>query len=507
MMSDNAVNSEKNYHSFGKLALAIIIVASIIMIFVLFKNPMPGVADQGDFQRVMDVTGLDEKERNTEEFNSHWYRYVTPEYKVVSLDIKRLVGIIPTTSMIYPITVARILSRILGKEYFSTRLLAVVYALFYLLSLYMCIKYVNLRRRITVIFFGVLSLIILLDGNYLIWFNSLYGEPMMITGLLFFVGSVLYVLEDIDLLGWEKVLLLCIAALLFLGAKMQCFVAFPFIVLMIVRIISYQNKITFDVNLRRVFTISAFILIFYVGGIYMQINGTCGVDTEYNSVFYGILKDSATPEKDLAVLGLSPDMSVEAGKHAYLPKDQYVKYVPWSEVTKTEFNEKVSNLKLLRFYLSQPKRFIEVMKFTAAQSFDTRGYLGKYERAAVSEYTYTFERFTFWSDIRNSVLPKKLTFLIIFYVSVFIVSLYKYINTKSDKVSCMKIELFWMVIIIGVIQFPMPYLGNGAADTAKQLFLFNYTFDITFLVAATWLFDYISLLCKNICCLVFYHHF
>lgn len=490
-MSDNSGRTEKTYHGHEKLALAIIIVAGIILVFVLFKNPMPGVADQGDFQRVMDVIGLDEKERDTEAFHSHWYRYVTPEYKIVPLDYKRLVGITPTTSMIYPTTAARVLSRILGREFFSTKLLAVVYALVYMLSLYMCIKYVSVKKRATAIFLGILSLIILLDGNYLIWFNSLYGEPMMITGLLFFTGSVLYVLKDIDSLDWKKVLLLCVAALLFLGAKMQCFVAFPFIILMMIRIISYKNKISLDVNLRRVFTVSTIILTFYVGGIYIQINGTCGIDTEYNSVFYGILKDSPEPEKDLAVLGLSPDMSAEAGKHAYLPKEQYVKYIPWSELTKIEFNEKVSNFKLLGFYLSQPKRLIEAMQYTASQSFDTRGYLGKFEKAAVNEYTYTFNRFTFWSDYRNLLLPKDLVFLIFFYTSVITVSLYKYINIKSDKVSCMKIELFILIVIIGILQFPMPYIGNGAADTAKQLFLFNYSFDITFLVAATWLFDYI----------------
>jgi hypothetical protein len=32
-------------------------------------------------------------------------------------------------------------------------------------------------------------------------------------------------------------------------------------------------------------------------------------------------------------------------------------------------------------------------------------------------------------------------------------------------------------MLIGAIQFPMPFVGNGQADTSKQLFLFNFTFD------------------------------
>ena len=31
----------------------------------------------------------------------------------------------------------------------------------------------------------------------------------------------------------------------------------------------------------------------------------------------------------------------------------------------------------------------------------------------------------------------------------------------------------------------MPYVGNGQADTAKQLFLFNFIFDIFFVLIAS----------------------
>ena len=32
-------------------------------------------------------------------------------------------------------------------------------------------------------------------------------------------------------------------------------------------------------------------------------------------------------------------------------------------------------------------------------------------------------------------------------------------------------------MLIGAVQFPMPFVGNGMADTSKQLFLFNFIFD------------------------------
>lgn len=462
--------------------------AAIITIFILFYPPMPGVADQGDFQRVMTVTGLESINNS----DAHWFKYVITEYKITHLNLSRLIGITPTTSttsMIYPITLARIVCQVTGMEYFNTRFLAFIYALAYIASLYMCIRCLKFKRITTGIFFILTSIFILFDGNYIIWFNSLYGEPMMIVGLLLLIASVLNVSNYLYTKPCSGILFIFIASILFLGAKMQCFVALPFIILLIVRIASLQNRTINSIKIAIPMAISILTLTFYVSGIYLQINSTCGVDTKYNSVFYGILKSSLTPKKDLAVLGLPPDMAVESGKHAYLSKDKYIKYVPGSDLTKKEFNTKVSNLKLLQFYLLQPERLIKGMKYTAAQSFDTRGFLGKYEKSAVKEYTFTFNRFTLWSDFRSSMLPKKIFFLTSFYFLVILISIIEYVKRKDNKEDCLHIELLWLIIVIGLLQFPMPYIGNGEADTSKQLFLFNYTFDLTFLVSCTWIFD------------------
>lgn len=459
----------------------------VIAIYVLFYPPMPGVADQGDFQRVMSVTGLEETSNSAIE--PHWFKYVTTQYKMVPLNPARLLGIIPTTSMIYPITLARIACRLAGNQYFNTRVLAFVYAIIYIILIYVFIKNIKFKRVCTSVFFSLLSLLILMDGNFLVWFNSLYGEPMMIIGLLAFTGSVLYFSRHLVEPNYKGFLLVCISAFLFLGSKAQCLPTLPFILLMIMRIAMLQrNNYLFVKKTYKPLIAVILILIFYSGGIYVQIGRTSGVDTAYNSVFYGILKNSKDPQADLNMLGLSSDMAVEAGKHAYLPKEQYVKYVPWSDLTMREFSEKISNLKLLKFYLFQPGRLLKGMEYTASQSFDTRGFLGKYERSA-GVYTYTFNRFTLWSDFRNAFLPKRLIFIGIFYFLTILISIIEYIKRRGNKEEALLIELLWVIIIISLLQFPMPYVGNGEADTGKQLFLFNYTFDILFLISAVWIFD------------------
>lgn len=473
--------------------------AAAITFFVLFYPPMPGVADQGDFGRVTAAAGLGEFVDPYLDNNTRWYKYVTTKYEMGSLDFSRLTGIVPATSTIYPVSIARLICTILGMDYFTTKVLAFIYASLYIFSLYICFRCLKFSKNASVIFFIAFSLFIFLDGNYLMWFNSLYGEPTMIVSLLMLAASILYITENLNGIKLSMILFVFISTFLFLGAKMQCFSALPFIALLIFRVIQVYNKQPKKTNIKAYLIAFTLIITYYVGGIYFIVNSTCGVDTEFNSVFYGVLKNSNNPRDDLKALGLSPDLAVEAGKHAYLPNYRYAKYVPRSPLTIKEFNEKMSNLKLLKFYLLNPERFIDGMKYTSTKIFDTRGlYLGKFERSEVPETEYFFDRFTSWSNFRVSKLPKSIAFLILFYLTVILISIIEYKKRRKDGKWQLRIELLWLIIVIGLVQFPMPYIGNGEADTTKQLFLFNFTFDVIFVAACTWCFNKILSIGKHL---------
>ena len=75
------------------------------------------------------------------------------------------------------------------------------------------------------------------------------------------------------------------------------------------------------------------------------------------------------------------------------------------------------------------------------------------------------------------MLPKNLLLIISVYLIIFLFSLYKYLKNKYNFEIKTKILLLWTIMLIGAIQFPMPFVGNGQADTSKQLFLFNFIFD------------------------------
>lgn len=189
-------------------------------------------------------------------------------------------------------------------------------------------------------------------------------------------------------------------------------------------------------------------------------------------------------------------MASEAGKHSYLDPSEYVKYAPRTEITEEEFYSKISNGKLAKFYLIHPTRLIEGMKYTAGKAFLTSTSLGKGYRSDSEEPIIEFNRFTIWSDFRKAKLPKNLLFIIGVYLVVFIVSIFRFTNNRSDGEVRTKIILLWCLMMLGAIQFPMPFVGNGQADTAKQLYLFNFVFDIMLIISVLWtlfkIFDFIK---------------
>lgn len=451
----------------------------LITIGVLFIPPQAGIADQGDFDRVMSVSGLSllDSDANNPNFD-RFYKYTVTDYKITEVD--NISKSITSSSLTYLIISISTICKLLGETVFKTQYLAIAYGIIYILAFSIILKSLDIKNNKKFIIVSLLALFILFDGNYLIWFNSLYGEPMMISTLLLFIASVLnyiqykYVIKKNAKIA-SKIAFIFLSAFLFLGSKLQASTALPFIIFLIIKII-WDNRRSLNIlNIISLLSLLC-IIINYPIKISQNSNNLCK-DTEYNSVFYGVLNDSNTPEHDLIDLGLNPDMANEAGKHAYLDSNEYVKYIPRTQLTSEEFYNKISNLKLAKFYLIHPTRLLAGMEYTAGKAFYTSTSLGKYPQNYSQIPINSFHRFTFWSYIRENILPKNLYFIISVYIIIILFSLFKYVKNRSDLETKNKFILLWTIILIGAIQFPMPFVGNGKADTAKQLYLFNFIFD------------------------------
>jgi len=481
------MKSEERTMKYWRLALGLLTVA--IITYVLFQYPQPGIADQGDFDRVMNVSGLRLPIENLNDPNFiRFLNYPVTDYQIYNLNISSLVNRLKATSITYLITFVSLICKMFGQDTFKTGYLAIAYVIMYVSSLYVLMKYLHLENKVKLLLFALIALLVGLDGNYLVWFNSLYGEPMMITTLMLYIAAWVYYIYHRNVLKSEeqifsKIIFIFLAAYLFLGSKMQVLSALPIILIMVGKLLG-DNRRLFKPH--QMWLLGFLYCLFIVYPLNLNLNDQDNSNRQYNSVFYGILKESPNPAQDLIDMGLNPDMAVDAGKHAFLDKSQYIKYVPRTQITQQEFYSKISNGKLAKFYVTHPARFLQGMEYTAGQAFTTTTFLGKYPRVYSEAPVREFNRFTLWSTFREQHLPKHLWFLLLTYTVVFAVSLFIYLKNQGFQEVKARIQLLWGIMMIGLIQFPMPYVGNGQADTSKQLFLFNFVFDVILIVAVCW---------------------
>lgn len=491
---------EVNNKNFTKYIIGLFVIVSICLIYyILFKHPTLGVADQGDFDRVMSSSGLSllDSDKSNPNFK-RFYQYIVTDYKI-NLSRVNLASAIVGSSMGYLITIINYICKLLGKDVFRTQYLAIAYGIIYISSIAIILKNLNIKNNIKLIITAIVGIFVFMDGNYILWFNSLYGEPMMLSTLLLFLAASLYYINYKYVKNGDrniefKIAIVYATAFIFLGSKMQVFTTLPFVIIFLAKILWDNRKV---LSRKKLMLLGVFLILVIIYPTQINIvNKNISKDTQYNSVFYGVLNGSKTPEQDLIDLGLNPDMASEAGKHSYLDPSEYVKYVPRTEITEEEFYSKISNGKLAKFYLTHPTRLIEGMKYTAGKAFLTSTSLGKGYRSDSEEPIIEFNRFTIWSDFRKAKLPKNLLFIIGVYLVVFIVSIFKFTNNRSDGEVRTKIILLWCLMMLGAIQFPMPFVGNGQADTAKQLYLFNFVFDIMLIISVLWtlfkIFDFIK---------------
>ena len=230
------------------------------------------------------------------------------------------------------------------------------------------------------------------------------------------------------------------------------------------------------VSARRIFIISAAAAAAVSLVCYAGVSREIKVCNKYQTVFYGILKDSPDPAGDLAELGLDPAFAVLAGTNYFM--EEYPLDIRTPEFKEMLF-EKVGYADVAGFYLRHPGRLLEKLEIAAENGFKLRQGFGNYEKYPGVRYKQTADVFCFWSNFKMNVLPHTLLFVFAFYAASVLILIYEY--RKADTPGTRFLTAFFgFIVLMGATQFVLPVLGDGEADLSKHLFLFNISFDLLF---------------------------
>ncbi|OKP83359.1 hypothetical protein A3844_22225 [Paenibacillus helianthi] len=444
-----------------------------LIIYLLFVQPFVGVADNGDFKRMMNTIGLDYYHA-AESYADRFFSFSHSRFSYENL----FQGFYPSSQIVL-VLVPRLLAGLVHGSYFDIRLLAAVYALLLLAATWLTVKLGARSSYITGLLLGAGMLVVFYDIGYLAYFNSLFGEPVsMVFMLLTFALGLRLALQERP--TTKGLTLFFIAVLFLICSKIQnapVGIAFSLIFLRFMTLNGTGNWR----KLARRFAVAVCLVSVM---IYVAAPKELKHINLYQTVFFGILNQSPDVKGDLRELGLPEKLEVLAGTN-YFEAGTAIKQDDPS--LQADFYDRVSHKDVLFFYIEHPSRLVDGMKFAARNSMDLRPYyLGNYEKSEglpekALSYTYST-----WSQFKREVLPHSLGFLAIFYLLYYAGVLFEYFRSRELR-GRIAGELLMLLGLIGLFSFLVPILGDGRADIGKHLFLFNVCFDMMAVAMFGWL--------------------
>jgi len=472
-----------------KAAVLSTFICSSVMIMVLFF-PRIGAYNNGDYGRILDACGLT--------FNS--YDYSHPSEQCVIKVIEQYDYIEPydwsnlrpdklMLSQAYMSALLRVWYKLTGVT-FSSAAATVIYCIILTISFYHIMKFVHEWIGTYTILFAVCFTLMFCCSYNLGWINSMFGEGVGFTGLMMVLGSSLALMEkkngEKGISG--KLMLVEAASYLLVCGKSQYTVLLPVLIVWVMILVVYYFPSGFIKRAGAVAGTMIFLAASVTAAIHVFQHDSeiSSPDTLYQGLCNGILVVADNPYKALQELGLNASLAQDRGKNAYLPKEQYY-CAPRSELAEELIYSKVSSIDYLKWYLSHPSKFIQMMDVAAKASRDSMPDYFLYTGERTDEKHRMVSKLDGWKDFRKYLTPSIFLLYVLIFGTIVVFCLVKIISKKTSGRVKLNYTLFIILMALGVFEYPLSVIGNGYSDNIKQLYLFRVVYDCMLLGCGTYL--------------------
>lgn len=438
----------------------------------LLMEPIIGLANNGDFYRLMDWFGLRYPPNNQ---NALFFTHINRLF-----EIGKPSGYANyLSSELLFVKLAIYIDHLFSNDLlFNLKYLGALHTLFCLIVfilLILTLKGFSFRTRLLA-YFSIFF--IFGDVAYVAYFNSIYSEPASLLFLGLSLGLAFLYSQHYKHLRYPLVVILAyyIAVLLFVFAKPQnTIVGIPLAVLGLILVVRYSGKGTASFPRS---TIPIFLTLSVIfASIWQASFGQPPIlkrNNLFNIVFFEILKNSSSPITDMAELGITnPEYSSLIGHHVYLADDLAPELV-------ADFQGLVNYSTIIRFFTRHPEHFIDLVRRGSQSAFEMRPRnLGNYESKINQHLSQQMNN---WSEFKKLSIPRSFWSLFsVFALSLLIIAI-KWIKfDKSNKEK--SITVIHLTILVSALgQFILVIIGEGEIDIVKQLFLFHILMDINFIL-------------------------
>ena len=447
------------------------IVPVVFVLFIscqLMASPIVGMADNGDFERIIAQAGLYQLPGlSYDTYFNYINRYFIFSKPLYSYYISSQTILVKMAMLVNDV--------IHPSSNFDITVLGYIYILIFGLGIYSICRAIAKYKMASWARFLIMLLMLMMftDVGYTAYFNSFYGEPTTFVFLFLTLGLLLNVLVDNPKI-WLLVIFF-VAALLFLSAKIEnAPLGVVFLAISIRMLFLYKRRLCKIIAL-----VGAILIIAGSLGIYSATPRAIRQQNLYDSVFYGILMNSPSPETDLSQLGVDPKYSILKGTDAFSSTiDIYGKQFA------QDFYSRVGTADVIKFYLLHPRHLlVELQAVAIAAAKNRPDYIGNYQKSAGLAPVSISNRWSFWGALKKRCLPQSIWFYLVFFCLYIlaVVNAHLRIDTKQAQLLA---EFCGAIGIMAALAF-LVVLGDGEFGLVKHLFLFEVLFDISLLITIT----------------------
>jgi hypothetical protein len=461
---------------YGSPAKAAAVGILLITIMALFVPPYIGMADNGDYFRSLYSNGL---YFNTPNYDSYYFGYFVKEYGIFQY-FNENGGRLFTSQTLF-LKLSLWINMLFDTVTFDIRVQAAVFTLLYTIAIYLLVEAITWKLPVRYGYpIAALSVFIFADTGYTAYFNSFFGESIVLIMMLFVLASALLLYRkrynDYALLA-----VFFVSAVLLTTSKQQNAPVGIIISLAGIFLIFIRKQKQFRVL---VATALAGLMLTSVA-TYTLIPKEFVNINKYHAMTRGILLHSDNPEQALSHFGINPQYAILSESNYY---ELYTTVDVNSPVLEEHFYKQYGFASILGFYLNNPAKAIGMLNLAATSAFQIRPpAMGNYEISAGKPFGAQTSFFSGYSLFKASVAPKTFGFILIWMVLVIGLYLPSFISAirRRDRRGALYLPVIVTFILMGLSGIMVSIIGAGDADLAKHEFVFTAAFDIvTFLLVS-----------------------
>lgn len=439
----------------------LMIIGSVLTINLLFL-PAVGLADNGDFGRMMAKVGL---EHNSITDDARYFNYFNRVYKIVPPTTAVFGDFISTEAIFHQIAFW------MGSHFsqdglWDIRFLGGLHILLVLLGTAFILAATRKFNKLQRILLAGLLILILTDLRLAVYLNSFYSEPAFLIFLILWLAASIYWIRTPGV-NWFALTSFFILSGLLLTAKTQNTLMGIIFALGGIGI-GLLKKDKIQIRWAGIFS---FCLLLLTLSYYQFTPERYKRANLFNIVFHDILATSNTDET-LAFFGLPENLAVYQGRDYYM-EGGLVHDPEFIQI----FFDQTNFADVIRFYIAHPDWVFQQLDRGASQAFIMRiSFLGNFEADSGIAPSSQVHRFIFWSDFKEKFIPKNSVYLIFLYLISVSGAAFLWFRLPAARPYVL---LFLILVCLSGLQFVMTMLVGGTRDTAKQLLQFNILWDAT----------------------------